>query len=113
MAINFLPMSFQDSRIASDGLGAGFGGAAFLASCANAGIAASTPATSRLPHLLRLFIVSLLNSNCYCTCFRALFALGRAGPPSLTGRAANRFSVLQPKTCPFGRVHLTQFVCRR
>src|SRR5271154_1562313 len=59
MAISFLPMSFQASRTACDGLGAGLGGA-FLASWAAAGIAASTTAISRAPHLLRFFIGSLL-----------------------------------------------------
>src|SRR5271156_190814 len=60
MAISFLPTSFHDSNTASDGLSAGFGGAAFLASCANAGIATSATATSKVPHLLKLFIFSLL-----------------------------------------------------
>src|SRR5579859_2332806 len=60
MAISFLPISFQDSNTACDGLATGFGVAAVLASCANAGIAARTAATSRAPHLLILFIVSLL-----------------------------------------------------
>src|SRR5277367_47483 len=60
MAISFLPTSFHDSNTASDGLNAGFGGVAFLASCAKAGKAANAKATSRAPHLLKLFIFSLL-----------------------------------------------------
>src|SRR5580700_5795217 len=93
MAINFLPISFHDSRMASDGLGAGFGGAAFLASCAKAGIAASITATSRAPHLLTLFIVPLLVFFvCFWTCDWACFGPGWAGTPSLTDSMAKRFS---------------------
>src|ERR1700684_1914451 len=75
MAINFLPISFQDSSTACDGLGAGFCGSAFLASWANTGIAASATATSRVPQSRKLFIVSLLIVGCFWICFRACSGL--------------------------------------
>src|SRR5208282_2032788 len=112
MAINFLPISFQDSKTACDGLGAGFGGVAFLASCAKAGIAASTTATSRAPHLLGLFIVSLLVLLIYLglglDVLTSLFWASLTGSHSLTGRAAKRFSPRQAKPGP-----LAGFILRR
>src|SRR5580704_4449991 len=100
MAINFLPISFHDSRMASDGLGAGFGGAAFLASCAKAGIAASITATSRAPHLLTLFIVPLLF---FFVCFGPAIGPVLAGTPSLTDSMAKRFSPFRAHPWPIGR----------
>src|ERR1700722_9761547 len=106
MAINFFPMSFQDSKTAPDGLATGFGGVVFLASCARAGIAASSAATSRAPHLLRLFIVSLLvlaySILDFCSGWNppGLFGPTRAGPHTLTGRAAKCFSSPPAKPGP-------------
>src|SRR5580704_1573044 len=112
MAINFFPTSFQDSKTAPDGLATGFGGVVFLASCARAGMAASITATSRAPHVLALFIVSLL---VFVSVFaqdgtrsRGCFEPVRAGPPSLTGRPAKCFSALLAKPVP-----LAGFILRR
>src|SRR5271168_57442 len=112
MVINFLPISFQDSKTACDGLGAGFGGVAFLASCAKAGIAASTTATSRAPHLLGLFIVSLL-VFAYLSWpgIRRAYepVLGKPGRHTLSdGPRVQAFLSAAGKTWPFGRVHLTK-----
>src|ERR1700734_2614072 len=108
MATSFLPTSFQDSRTASDGLGAGFGGAAFLASCARAGSAPSATATSRVPHLLKLFIVSLL---IFLLPLREL-PLGCLGTDldrdTLSdARPSQVFLFGSGSNCPFGRVPLT------
>src|SRR5579862_2311428 len=114
MATSFLPMSFQDSRTASDGLGAGFGGAAFLASCARAGSAPSTTATSRAPHLLKLFIVSLL---IFLLPLRDLpfrcLATDLDRDTLSDARPSQVFLLGTRKNWPFGRVHLTWKFHRR
>src|SRR5258708_7584134 len=60
MAISFRPTSFHCSRMACDGLGAGFGGSFFAASCASTGITASPMANAKLANLIHFIMVSLL-----------------------------------------------------
>src|SRR5580704_17480001 len=59
MAISLRPMSFHCSRTASEGLGAGFGGA-FFASCVRAGIAAKHAANNNATKRGNRFSGSLL-----------------------------------------------------
>src|SRR5712692_8279328 len=61
IAISFLPMSFHCSSTACDGLGAGFGGSFFAASCASTGITASPMANAKLTSLIHFVMVSLLS----------------------------------------------------
>src|SRR5437588_6919122 len=56
MVINFRPISFHCSSTACEGLGAGFGGAFFAASCANAGNTANPMAKARPATHLSFFI---------------------------------------------------------
>src|SRR5690349_4129274 len=62
MMINFRPISFHCSSTACDGLGAGFGGSFFAASCATAGNTASPVANANPATHFSCFIVSLLRS---------------------------------------------------
>src|SRR6266481_1671490 len=61
IAISFLPMSFHCSSTACDGLGAGFGGSFFAASCAITGNTANPMANARLASLIHFIMVSLLS----------------------------------------------------
>src|ERR1700674_4039679 len=61
MAISFLPMSFHCSSTACDGLGAGFGGSFFAASCASTGIAANPAHSTTAPISFIHLIFSLLS----------------------------------------------------
>src|SRR5579859_523713 len=57
MAISLRPISFHDSRMACDGLGAGFGGAFVAASCARAG-SARNAAANAIPAKQNSFFIS-------------------------------------------------------
>src|SRR4029077_6631381 len=61
IAISFLPMSFHCSSTACDGLGAGFGGSFFAASCASTGIAANPAHNTNAPISFINLIFSLLS----------------------------------------------------
>src|ERR1700732_634436 len=61
MAISFFPMSFHCSSTACDGLGAGFGGSFFAASCASTGIAANPAHNTNAPISFINLIFSLLS----------------------------------------------------
>src|SRR5438445_5004787 len=56
MVINFRPISFHCSSTACEGLGAGFGGAFFVASCASVGNTANPMAKARPATHLSFFI---------------------------------------------------------
>src|SRR5579859_5460637 len=57
MAINLRPISFQDSSKACEGLGAGFGGVFFAASCARTG-SAMNATVKAIPAIHHSFFIS-------------------------------------------------------
>src|SRR5689334_10573165 len=57
IAINLRPMSFQDSSKACEGLGAGFGGVFFAASCARTG-SAMNATVKAIPAIHHSFFIS-------------------------------------------------------
>src|SRR5713226_8306364 len=61
MAISFRPMSFHCSSTACDGLGAGFGGSFFAASCAITGIIANPIPNTKPANLFYFVMVFLLS----------------------------------------------------
>src|SRR5260370_13182754 len=60
MMISFRPMSFHCSSTACEGLGAGFGGSFFAASCASTGSAANPAAKTTPPTHFSFFMFSFL-----------------------------------------------------
>src|SRR5215470_13206974 len=61
MVMSFLPISFHCSSTACDGLGAGFGGSFFAASCAVAGNIANPRANATPANLFQFVMISLLS----------------------------------------------------
>src|SRR6266436_4256566 len=86
MIISFRPISFHCSSTACEGLGAGFGGSFFVASCATAGSTTNPVANTNPATHLSFFIFSLLR-----------YAPTRSGRSFLqTRHSATRFPPVGP-----------------
>jgi hypothetical protein len=109
MMINFRPMSFHCSSTACEGLGAGFGGSFFAASCASAGIATNPVANAKPATHFGFIIFSFLRNarTPDVLSFRRAILQGVSPPNvdiaygSLLSSGGSSYAVLPPPSCSF------------